>query len=110
MIITAAALAVVGCKKGGSVDTSSLEKNFATAEAAAKSGVDKAVTAIKSADYAGALAELKTLAEKGKLTPEQDQAIKDVMAQLQQLVTDAANKVAGEANKAVGDLQKSLKK
>lgn len=110
MIVMAAILAVVGCKKGGSVDTSNLEKSFASAEATAKSSADKAVAAIKSADYAGALAELKTLGEKARLTPEQQQAIKDVVAQLQQLVADTANKAAGDANKAADDLQKSLKK
>lgn len=110
MVVVALTLAVVGCKKGESVDTSPIENAFASAEAATKSAADKAVAAIKSADYAGALTELKTLAEKGKLTPEQEQAIKDVMAKVQQFVTDAANKAAGEANKAVGDLQNSLKK
>ena len=110
MMVMAATLAVVGCKKGESVDTSNLEKNFASADATAKSGVEKAVSAIKSADYAGALAELGTLKDKVKLTPEQEQAIKDVVTQLQQLIAEAANKAAGEAGKAVGDLQKSLKK
>jgi hypothetical protein len=110
MMVAATTLALVGCKKGGSVDTSNMEKSFASADAAAKSSAEKAVTAIKSADYAGALAELKTLGEKAKLTPEQQQAIKEVMAQLQQLVADTASKAAGDASKAVGDLQKSLKK
>jgi len=110
MVVIAGMLALVGCKKGEGVDTSALEKSFASAEATVKSGADRAVSAIKSADYAGALNELKTLAQNGKLTPEQEQAVKDVMAKVQQFVTDAANKAAGEANKAVGDLQKSLKK
>ena len=110
MMAAAAMLAVVGCKKSGSVDTSGLEKSFASAEATVKSSAEKAITAIKSADYAGALAELKTLGDKAKLTPEQQQAIKDVMAQLQQMVSETVNKAAGEAGKAVDDLQKSLKK
>jgi hypothetical protein len=110
MIVMAANLAVVGCNKSGSVDTANLEKSFASADATAKSGVEKAVSAIKSADYAGALAELGTLKDKVKLTPDQEQAVKDVVTQVQQIVTEAANKAAGEAGKAVGDLQKSLKK
>ena len=119
MMVMLAALAVVGCKKneGGSVDTSGLEASFASAESAAKSGVDKAVAAIKSADYAGALTELKSLGDKVKLTPEQEQAVKDLMAQLEKLVAggaekagEAATKAADDAGKAVGDVQKSFKK
>jgi hypothetical protein len=109
--IMAAAFALAGCKKsGGSVDTAKLESSFKSAEPATQSSVDKAVSAIKSADYAGALAELKSVAEKAKLTPEQEQAIKDVIAQVQQALADTAKKVGEDASKAVGDLQNSLKK
>jgi hypothetical protein len=101
--------ALVGCKKSG-VDTSKLENSFKSAEPAAQSSVDKAVSAIKSNDYAGALTELKSLGDKVKLTPEQQQAINDVVAQLNQMVADAAAKASEKANEAVGDLQKSLKK
>ncbi len=108
--MTAAAFALAGCSKSSSVDTSKLEGSFKSAEAAAQSSVEKAVSAIKSADYAGAMAELKSIAEKVKLTPEQQQAINDVVAQLQTALADTAKKVGEDANKAVGDLQKSLKK
>ena len=110
LFLAAAMVAFVGCKKSGSVDTSKLESSFASAPAADKGSADKVVTAVKSGDYAGALAELKTLAGKASLTAEQQQAIKDVMAQVQQLVTDTAQKAAGEAGKAAEDLQKSLKR
>lgn len=119
MVAMVAALAVVGCKKDESgtvsVDTAALESSFASAEAATKSAVDTAVAAIKSADYSGALAELKSLGEKAKLTPEQQQAIKDIMAKLEQAIAgvakqagEAATKAADDAGKAAGDLQKSL--
>ena len=72
-----------GCSKQSSVDTASFEKSFKSAEATVQTSADKVVTAIKSADYSGALAELKTLASNAKLTPEQQQAIKDVMAQVE---------------------------
>ena len=107
--LTVAMFSLVGCSKSG-VDTSKLESSFKSAEPAAQTSVDKAVSAIKSADYAGAMAELKSVADKVKLTPEQQQAINDVVAQLQQMAADAAKKAGAEANKAVGDLQKTLKK
>ncbi len=103
-------VAVVGCSKKSSVDTAPLESSFKSAEPATQSTVDKAVTAIKSQDYSGALTQLQTLAQNAKLTPEQQQAIKDVMAQVKQAITEQANKAAGEASKAAGDLQKSLPK
>jgi hypothetical protein len=108
--IMAVTLAMAGCGKQSSVDTASFEKSFKTAEAAVQTSADKVVTAIKSADYSGAMAELKTLASNAKLTPEQQQTIKDVMAQVEKLVADAANKVADEASKAVKDIPKTLPK
>jgi hypothetical protein len=103
-------LAMAGCGKQSSVDTAAFEKNFKTAEAAVQTGADKVVTAIKSADYSGAMTELKTLASNAKLTPEQQQSIKDVMAQVEKLIADTANKVAGEASKAMKDMPKALPK
>ena len=109
IIVTALAFALVGCKKSG-VDTSKLENSFKSAETAAQSSVQKAVSAIKSADYAGAMTELKSVADKAKLTPEQQQAINDTVAQLQQMIADAAKQAGEKASEAVGDMQKSLKK
>ncbi len=103
-----AALFLVGCGGSKKVDTAALEKSFAPAEAALKSGADKAVTAIKNADYKGALDELQKLAANAKLTDEQKKAISDVMAQVQQAISEAATKAAGEANKKLGDMQKKL--
>ncbi len=106
----AATLALAGCSKQGSIDTSALETNFKSAEATVKDSADKAIAAIKSADYAGALTELKKLAENAKLTPEQQQAIKDVMAKVQAAVGEAAGKAAEEAGKALKDMPKALPK
>jgi hypothetical protein len=103
-------LAMAGCGKQSSVDTASFERSFKTAEAGAQTSADKVVTAIKSADYTGAMAELKTLAGNAKLTPEQQQSIKDVMAQVEKLMADTANKAAGEAGKAMKDLPNTLPK
>ena len=107
--IMTVAVDLVGCKKSG-VDTSNLESSFKSAEPASQSSADKAVSAIKAGDYAGAMTELKSLGEKAKLTPEQQQAIKDMVAQLQQMVAGAAKQAGENASKAAGDMQKSLPK
>jgi len=111
-VLTVAAVALLvlaGCSKSG-VDTAPLEKSFNSAEAAVKSSADKAVAAIKSADYSGALNELKTLASNAKLTPEQQQAVKDVLAQVEKAVADAAAKATEAAGKSLDDAKKALPK
>ena len=112
-ILTAMAATVLlssGCGSKNSVDTAPLEKSFASAEPASKSAADKAVSAIKSADYSGAMSQLKSLASQAKLTPEQQQAIKDTLSQIQKQITDAAAKIGSEGQKAASDLQKSVTK
>src|SRR5712671_6034930 len=107
-ILTAMAATVLlsnGCGSKNSVDTAPLEKSFAAAEPANKSAADKAVSAIKSADYSGAMSQLKGLASQAKLTPEQQQAVKDTLAQIQKQITDAAAKMGSEGQKAASDLQ-----
>jgi outer membrane protein assembly factor BamD (BamD/ComL family) len=107
-VLSAVIFTVAGCSKKSSVDTSQLEKSFQSSEPAQKSNADKAVSAIKAGDYAGAMPALQSLARQAKLTPEQQQALKDVMAQVQKQMTEAAGKAAGEAQKAANDLKKSL--
>ena len=106
----AAAMMLAGCSKQGSVNTTAIEQSFKSADSAIQTTAQKAVDAVKAQDYSGALSQLQTLASNVKLTPEQQQAIKDVMAQVQKVLTDTASKAAGAANKAAGDLQKSLPK
>jgi prophage DNA circulation protein len=106
----AATLAMAGCNKQGGIDTAGFESSFKSADAAVQPTVEKVVTAVKGADYSGAMTELKTLASNAKLTPDQQQAIKDLMAQVQKAVTDAAGKAAGDATKAVKDMPNALPK
>ncbi len=103
-------LVVVGCGKQSTVNTAPLEQSFKSAEPATQTTADKAVAAIKAGDYAGALTELKTLAGNAKLTPEQQQAIKDVTDQVQKAVAQVAEKAKDQATKTVDDVKKSLTK
>ena len=54
------------------------------------------------------MAPLQKLAADAKLTPEQKQAISDVMAQVQKQLGNAMDKVSKDANKATENLKKSL--
>lgn len=111
LTMAAVTLAFLGCSKSSSkVDTAPVENSFATAEPTTKTTADKAVTAIKAGDYSSAVSELKTLASNAKLTPEQQQAVKDVMAQVEKAISDMATQAKGEASKAVDNLQKSVPK
>ncbi len=118
LTIAALALAAVGCNKsdapagGGSasIDTSGVQTIFANAEGPIKAAAEKAVAAVKSADYSGAMAELQKLAGDVKLTPEQKQAVTDLIEKVKAALSGAAGKAAEGASKAVGDLQKTLPK
>jgi hypothetical protein len=103
-------LAMAGCSKQGSIDVASFEQKLKSAEAAAQASAEKAINAIKTSDYPGALKELKTLAGNAKLTAEQQRATKDLMAQLQKFVAVAGGTSAGDATKAVKDVPKALPK
>jgi outer membrane protein assembly factor BamD (BamD/ComL family) len=111
-LIAAAAFVVTGCNKDGTVnvDTAKLSSAFSTAEADAKTAVEAVSTSVKNADYAGAVTQLKALGDKYKLTPEQQQAVTDTIAQVQKAIEAVASKAAGEAGKAATDLGNTLKK
>lgn len=112
-LITALAATMLvssGCGSKNNVDTAPLEKSFASAEPANKAAADQAVSAIKTEDYTGAMAQLQKLATQAKLTSEQQQAIKDTLAQVQKQLADAATKASKDGQKAATDLQKSLPK
>jgi len=113
VIMAAALVAFTGCKKdetpgaaGGAVtnvDTAAAEREFNAAEPTVRAEYDKAALAIRHGNYGGALEQLGRLASNAKLTPEQQKAVKDLMAQVQQALTKGANK-------AIDDVKKGLPK
>jgi hypothetical protein len=105
VVIAVSALTLVGCSKSG-VDTGKLESSFSSAPPADKSNVDAAVSAIKAGNYTEALAKLQATAAKAQLTPEQKQAVQDVIAQVQKELTAKAEAAQKEAGKAVEGLMK----
>ena len=109
-VIAAAAFVIVGCSKSGSVDTSKLTTAFQSAEAGAKTAVDSVTTAVKNGDYSGAVVQLKALGNKYKLTPEQQQAVNDLIAQVKNILADTAAKSTGDASKAATDMGNAIKK
>jgi hypothetical protein len=110
-VFLSATLLVIGCgKSGDKVDAAPLEKSFASADASLKAAADKAVEAIKNADYTAATTELQKLLGNAKLTDEQRKAIQNVLDQIQKAVAAMSQKAAGEAGKAIGDVQKGLGK
>src|SRR2546421_7956825 len=100
MVTLLTTLLLLGCGSKSNVDTAPLEKSFASAEPANKTAADKAVAAIKTEDYSGAMTQLRTLASQVKLTPEQQQAVKDVLAQVQKQLADSAAKLSKDGQKA----------
>ena len=113
-LVAAVAFVITGCNKDGSVnvdaisvDTAKLTAAFQTAEADAKTAVEAAATAVKNADYSGALTQLKALGDKYKLTPEQQQVVTDTIAQVQKAIEAVASKAAGDASKAAADASKT---
>jgi hypothetical protein len=103
--VVVAFVTLMGC--GGS-PSSRVESSFASADPAQKASAQKAVDAAKAGDYAAAMAQLQVLAAKAKLTPEQQQAIQDMVADMQKQIQAKASEAAASAQKAMGDLQKKL--
>ena len=92
------------------VDTSKFEAAFASADAATKSAADTAVTAIKNADYSGAVTQLQSFASKFQLTAEQQQAVTDTLASLKTMIADSATKMTAGVSNAATDMSKTLGK
>ena len=85
-------ITLIGC--GGS-PASKVESSFASAEPSQKESAQKAVDAAKAGNYAGAMAQLQALGANAKLTPEQQQAIQDMLADMQKQIQAKAAEASG---------------
>jgi len=92
------------------VDTSKFSAAFQSAAADVKPVADAVVNSVKGADYSAAFEKLKDLGSKYKITPEQQQAVSDLIAQVQKALGGAATKATEGATKAANDLGNALKK
>ncbi len=101
-----ASLAITGCGKKGRVSTSELQSSFKSAEPAMQTLVNNAVAAVKSNNYPEALSNLQTLSHKARLTPDQQQALKDTIAAIQEKTSSMTNKPAEAPQKMSPELQK----
>jgi hypothetical protein len=103
-----AVFGLTGCSKsetggGATIDTAKVQSAFATASAVDKAEVEKAVTAVKAGDYATALTSLKQAAASVNLTPEQQQSLKDLLAQVQTKLSAGVGEAVSKAKDAAAD-------
>lgn len=118
LILSIGLLGLVGCSKGGGIDTAKVQSAFQTASTVDKAEVDKAITAIKAGDFAGALPSLQKAVASAKLTEEQKSALQDLINEVQAKLSEAAKKAVDGATKAMKegadkaatDLQKAVGK
>jgi hypothetical protein len=90
------------------LDTSSVEKAFASAEASVKSTADKAIAAVKRADYSAALSEAQRLINDVKLTPQQKESLAKLVEQVKSSAADTATKLGTAAQQTADELKKAL--
>jgi len=90
LLISAVAVALVGCKKEAKVDaTKPLEQSFATATPEVQQNVQAATANLKSGNYVEAVRKLNPVLNTANLTPEQTQAVGIALKQVNDAI--AAN-------------------
>lgn len=105
-ILVVAAIAMIGCGKSAA---DRVQSSFASAEPAVKESANKAATAAQAGNFGEAMGHLQTLVSKAN-TPEQQQAVKDLLTEVGEKLKAEAGKAVEGAQKALGDLGKTLKK
>jgi len=110
VVALGATLTIIGCGHKGRVSTSELQSSFKSVEPAMQTLVNNAVAAVKSNDYPVALNNLQTLAHKARLTADQQQALKDTIAAIQEKTSSTTNKPPEQPKRGPVDLNKLLGK
>ena len=106
--VSAALLLLAGCGKTAPAPADDPQV-FDKAAPELKQMWQIALEASKTNDYVTAEMVLYRLS-RPELTPEQRQAVKDVITQVQKQINAMANRGSADAQNAAGDLQKSLPK
>ncbi len=109
VLVVALVFFLVGCSKRG-VDTSKLEKSFASATVAQKGLVKNITATTKAKNYSGAILEMQKLAASGKLTPAQQLALEEVRGQIYTQIVEASKQASRNAEKSMKEIKKSLPK
>ena len=89
-----AAVLLAGCSRYHGINTGNLSSSFKLSEPSLKTEADAAIKAIRDNKLPDALAELQKLAKRAKLSAEQQQAVKDVIVQIQTKMEADAKKAA----------------
>ena len=137
LLLTGVTAGVVGCGKSDSsaegpssgsgasasapaepaVDLSKVERLFESASGTIKTQWEQVVSAVKSANYSGALKSLQTLAADAGISADQKAALNELMAQVKERANqafrgaaDAANKVINEATDAATEARDKASK
>jgi hypothetical protein len=92
--------AAAGCSRHHGVDTGRLADSFQSADPALKVEAHKVIATIKAGHLPEALAQLERLGRRAKLPAEQQQAIQDLITQIQTQIEQATPKAAADAQKA----------
>jgi hypothetical protein len=100
-LVLAAGFGLAGCSKTSSVpaaaqntgpaaaEVAKVEKVFASADASFRFPVDEALRIVKAGGYADALPQLRKLAANTRLTPDQKQALQELVQKLETTPAEA---------------------
>lgn len=103
-LVVLASMLVVSCGgKGGGANA----KAFDSASPEIKTLWEKAQTAAKAKDYAGALLMFRQLSARTDLTPDQTKAVEVSSTAVSDQMYEAANKGDAEATKAIETMRKA---
>lgn len=91
-----AGVLAVSCSRHHGIDTGNLSSCFKRAEPTLKTEADTIIKAIRDDKLPDALTELQKLAKRAKLSAEQQQAVKDLISQIQTKMEADAKKAAAK--------------